>query len=58
MLYALLEKLGIKSLADLKPAERATYINWAQVLEKGDVSNRLRRRAFVKAYNYAPRRPG
>ena len=38
MLQALLEKLGIKNIDDLKPAERATYIQWAKVLEKGEIT--------------------
>jgi hypothetical protein len=38
MIDALLEKLGIKSIDDLQPAERETYRAWAQVLAKQDVT--------------------
>jgi hypothetical protein len=38
MLDKLLEKLGVKSIDDLKPAERDTYRQWAQLLAKADVT--------------------
>ena len=38
MLTALLEKLGIKSITELKLGELATYTKWAEVLSKGDVT--------------------
>lgn len=38
MLTALLEKLGIKSINDLKPAELATYTQWAHILSNGDIT--------------------
>ena len=37
MLSELLEKLGIKSIDDLKPSEQATYTKWAEVLS-GDTT--------------------
>lgn len=38
MLNFLLEKLGIKSPDDLKPAELATYQNWARILAKPEAT--------------------
>jgi|SRR5579884_2819612 len=38
MLDRILEKLGLKSIEDLKPAERATWEVWAKVLAKPDTT--------------------
>lgn len=38
MLDQILQKLGLKSIDDLKPAERATWMQWASILGKTDVS--------------------
>lgn len=34
----ILQKLNIRSIDDLKPAEKATYQQWAVVLAKGDIT--------------------
>lgn len=38
MLDSLLEKLGIKSFDELKPAERATYTEYARLLSQPDTT--------------------
>ncbi|HEY1757949.1 MAG TPA: hypothetical protein VGG72_21445 [Bryobacteraceae bacterium] len=38
MLELILQKLGLKSIDDLKPAERATWMQWATILGKKDVT--------------------
>jgi hypothetical protein len=38
MLDSLLEKLGIKSFDELKPAERATYTEYAKLLTQPDIT--------------------
>jgi hypothetical protein len=38
MLEQILKKLGLKSIDDLKPAEKATWLQWATVLGKADIS--------------------
>ena len=38
MLEQILQKLGLKSIDDLKPAERATWGEWSKVLAKADVT--------------------
>ena len=38
MLESILQKLGIKSLDDLKPAEKATWVAWSKVLGRPDVT--------------------
>ena len=38
MLQDILQKLGLKSIDDLKPAEKATWMQWATILGKNDVS--------------------
>jgi hypothetical protein len=38
MLDSLLEKLGIKSFDELKPAERATYTEYARLLTQPDTT--------------------
>jgi hypothetical protein len=38
MLDKILQKLNLKSIDDLKPEERETYRQWAQVLAKTDVT--------------------
>lgn len=38
MLELILQKLGLKSIDDLKPAEKATWMQWAAVLGKKDVT--------------------
>jgi hypothetical protein len=38
MIPEILAKLGIRSIDDLTPAERATWGEWTKVLAKGDVT--------------------
>jgi hypothetical protein len=38
MLERILQKLGIKSIDDLKPSEKATWVAWSKVLGRPDVS--------------------
>ena len=38
MLDQILQKLGLKSIDDLKPAEKATWMQWAVILEKRDIT--------------------
>src|SRR5580700_3767186 len=38
MLDQILQKLGLKSIDDLKPAEKATWMQWATILGKKDVT--------------------
>jgi hypothetical protein len=38
MLEQILQKLGLKSIDDLKPAEKATWMQWAKILGKNDVT--------------------
>jgi hypothetical protein len=38
MIDQILQKLGIRSIDDLKPAERATWMQWTSILAKGDVT--------------------
>ena len=38
MLDQILQKLGLKSIDDLKPAEKATWMQWASILGKRDVT--------------------
>lgn len=38
MLDQILQKLGLKSIDDLKPAERVTWMQWASILGKRDVT--------------------
>jgi hypothetical protein len=38
MLEQILAKLGLKSIDDLKPAEKATWLSWTKILGKADVS--------------------
>ena len=38
MLEQILQKLNLKSIDDLKPAERATWMQWAKILGKTDVT--------------------
>ena len=38
MLDQILAKLNLKSIDDLKPAERATWTQWAAILAKPDVT--------------------
>lgn len=38
MLEQILTKLGLKSIDDLKPAEKATWMQWAKILGKADVT--------------------
>jgi len=38
MLDQILQKLGLKSIDDLKPAERATWVQWSAILGKRDVT--------------------
>jgi len=38
MLDRILQKLGIKSIDDLKPAEKATWVAWSKVLGRQDVT--------------------
>jgi len=38
MIDQILQKLGLKSIDDLKPAEKATWMQWAAILGKADVT--------------------
>jgi hypothetical protein len=38
MLERILQQLGLKSIDDLKPAEKATWMQWAAILGKNDVT--------------------
>jgi hypothetical protein len=38
MLDQILQKLNLKSIDDLKPAEKATWMQWASILGKQDVT--------------------
>ena len=38
MIDQILHKLGVKSIDDLKPAERATWLAWSSILSKRDVT--------------------
>jgi hypothetical protein len=38
MLDLILQKLGLTSIDQLKPAEKATWMQWTTILGKGDVS--------------------
>jgi hypothetical protein len=38
MLEQILQKLNLKSIDDLKPAERATWMQWTTILGKSDVT--------------------
>jgi hypothetical protein len=38
MLDAILQKLGLTSIDDLKPEEKATWLKWSTILGKDDVS--------------------
>ncbi len=38
MFEQILAKLGLKSIDDLKPAERHTWLQWAKILGKNDVT--------------------
>ena len=38
MLEQILQKLGLKSIDDLKPAEKATWMQWATILGKADIT--------------------
>ena len=38
MLEQILQKLNLKSIDDLKPAEKATWMQWATILGKADIT--------------------
>jgi hypothetical protein len=38
MLDQILQQLGLKSIDDLKPEEKATWMRWAKILGRADVS--------------------
>ena len=38
MIDQILQKLGLKSIDDLKPAEKSTWMQWSTILGKADVT--------------------